>query len=121
SCRVMKTFANSVKFALKGMRAAWSGRNFRIQVAVACVAVVGGAAFAITKTEWLVVLLLVGLVLSAEIMNSAIEQLVDMISPEYHPVAGRVKDLAAGAVLLLAIMSAIVGLVIFLPYIRTLV
>ncbi len=116
----MKSFADSVKFALKGLRAAWSGKNFRIQVAVACVVVVCGAAFSITPTEWLVVLLLVGMVLSAELMNSALEQLVDLISPEFHPVAGRVKDLAAGAVLLLAIISAIAGVVIFLPYLRTL-
>jgi diacylglycerol kinase (ATP) len=54
--------------------------------------------------------------LAAEGFNTAIERLVDLVSPDYHPIAGAVKDIAAGAVLLCAIASAIVGTIIFLPY-----
>lgn len=117
----MKAFADSVKFALMGVRAAWSGRNFKIQLTAACIVIICGLAIGITATEWLVVLIFTGLVLSAEIMNSAIEQLVDLVSPEFHPAAGKVKDLAAGAVLVLAFFSAVAGLVIFIPYLLNII
>lgn len=70
----------------------------------------------ITPIEWCIVCLCYGLVLGAEAFNSAIERLVDLVSPEYHPIAGKVKDIAAGAVLICAISVAIVGLIIFIPY-----
>ena len=57
-----------------------------------------------------------GIVLAAEGFNTAIERFVDLVSPDFHPIAGNVKDVAAGAVLICAIASAIVGVIIFLPY-----
>lgn len=75
-----------------------------------------GIHFDITNTEWCIVCICFGLVLSAEAFNSAIERLVDLVSPEYHPLAGKVKDIAAGAVLINAIASAIIGIIIFIPY-----
>lgn len=75
-----------------------------------------GFYFHITPTEWCIVLLCFGMVLAAEGFNTAIERLVDLISPERHPVAGDVKDVAAGAVLICAIAAAIIGCIIFLPY-----
>ena len=81
-----------------------------------CVVTFGGIHFGITSTEWCIVILCFGIVLAAEGFNTAIERLVDLVSPDYHPIAGAVKDIAAGAVLLCAIASAIVGTIIFLPY-----
>lgn len=75
-----------------------------------------GFYFHITATEWCIVLLCFGMVLAAEGFNTAIERLVDLVSPERHPVAGDVKDVAAGAVLICAIAAAIIGCIIFLPY-----
>lgn len=75
-----------------------------------------GFYFHITPTEWCIVLLCFGMVLAAEGFNTAIERLVDLVSPERHPVAGDVKDVAAGAVLICAIAAAIIGCIIFLPY-----
>ena len=75
-----------------------------------------GLYFHITPTEWCFVLLCFGMVLAAEGFNTAIERLVDLVSPERHPVAGDVKDVAAGAVLICAITAAIIGCIIFLPY-----
>lgn len=75
-----------------------------------------GFHFHITPTEWCIVLLCFGMVLAAEGFNTAIERLVDLVSPERHPVAGDVKDVAAGAVLICAIAAAIIGCIIFLPY-----
>ena len=75
-----------------------------------------GFYFHITPTEWCIVLLCFGMVLAAEGFNTAIERLVDLVSPERDPVAGDVKDVAAGAVLICAIAAAIIGCIIFLPY-----
>ena len=86
-----------------------------------CMAIVvvvsAGLYFLITSTEWCIVLLCFGLVLSAEAFNTAIERLVNLVSPDFHPIAGDVKDVAAGAVLICAIASAIIGCIIFIPYI----
>ena len=75
-----------------------------------------GFYFGITPTEWCIVTICFGVVLAAEGFNTAIERLVDLVSPDFHPIAGDVKDVAAGAVLIFAIAAAIVGCIIFLPY-----
>lgn len=72
--------------------------------------------FNITPTEWCVVVLCFGLVLMAEAFNTAIERLVNLVSPDFHPIAGDIKDVSAGAVLITAIAAAIVGLIVFIPY-----
>ena len=76
-----------------------------------------GLYYEISATEWCIVILWFGLVLMAEAFNTAIERLVDLVSPDFHPLAGTIKDVAAGAVLLGAIAVAIVGSIIFIPYI----
>ena len=85
-----------------------------------CLAIVvvtfAGLYFDITRTEWCIVCLCFGMVLAAEGFNTAIERLVDLVSPKFHPIAGDVKDVAAGAVLICAIAAAIIGLIIFIPY-----
>lgn len=77
---------------------------------------IAGFYFGITPTEWCIVVLCFGIVLAAEGFNTAIERLVDLVSPDYHPIAGDVKDVAAGAVLICALAAAIVGFIVFLPY-----
>ena len=64
----------------------------------------------------MIVILCIGVVIAAELFNTAIEKLVDLVSPERHPIAGQVKDIAAGAVLVCAATAAIIGLVVFIPY-----
>lgn len=76
-----------------------------------------GIYYGISATEWCIVILCFGLVLMAEAFNTAIERLVDLVSPDFHPLAGTIKDVAAGAVLLGAIAVAIAGCIIFIPYI----
>lgn len=80
------------------------------------VVTIAGIYFDITSTEWCIVLLCFGMVLAAEGFNTAIERLVNLVSPNFHPVAGDVKDVAAGAVLICAIAAAIIGIIIFFPY-----
>ncbi len=69
----------------------------------------------VNKTEWLLVLLAIGTVFAAEAMNTAVEQAVDLASPEQHPIAKKAKDLAAGAVLITVITATTIGLLIFVP------
>lgn len=92
-------------------------QNLRIHLFAAGLLIMAGFIFNITITEWLVVVLVIGGVITAELINTAIEFLVDLVSPEYHPLAGKIKDIAAGAVLITALVALIAGLLIFLPYI----
>ncbi len=69
----------------------------------------------ISTQEWLILVLTFGMVLMAEAFNTALEFLTDLVSPEPHPLAGKAKDVAAGAVLITAVMAVVVGMIIFLP------
>lgn len=112
----MKKRLRSFKYAGKGVaRVASTEANFMIHLAAAAGVTGLGLYFGLAAWEWCAVILCFGLVLSAEAMNSAVERLVDFVSPGLHEKAGEVKDIAAGAVLLSAIMAAAVGLLIFLP------
>jgi len=75
----------------------------------------------VTRFEWLILILAIGSVISAEVMNSAIETVVDMVQPNYHPLAGMAKDIAAGAVLVTAIQAAVIGMIVFAPSLLRLV
>ena len=90
--------------------------NAWIHCAAIVLVTLAGFHFGITPTEWCIVTLCFGMVLAAEGFNTAIERLVDLVSPDYHPIAGDVKDIAAGAVLICAIAAAIIGIIVFLPY-----
>ena len=113
-----------LKKQLRSFRYAWQGirqcvgreqnLSFHLIVTVAVVAL--GFGLGITRGEWVVVCLCIGLVISAELFNTAIERLVDLVSPQRHPLAGQVKDIAAGAVLVCALAAIAVGLIIFVPY-----
>lgn len=97
-----------------------SQHNFRIHLVFVVLVVLAGFLFSISLSEWLVLMLTIALVLSLEMINSAIEYLVDLVTKEHHPLAGKVKDIAAGAVLVAAIISVIIGLIIFIPKICSL-
>lgn len=93
----------------------------KIHLLAAAVVVLAGWWLQVTTWEWVALLLCMGSVISLEAVNSSIEQLTDIASPDYLEAAGRVKDLAAGAVLLAALVSAIVGGIIFIPKIFELI
>lgn len=88
----------------------------RLHVLSALIVVVAGFAFGVTKVEWCLLAGSIGLVITAEIFNTSLEALTNLVSPEFNPLAGKVKDLAAGAVLIAAITAAVVGTIVFLPY-----
>jgi diacylglycerol kinase (ATP) len=112
----MKKRILSFKYAFKGIGLVASSQvNFRIHLAAAASVLVLGFWLGISAGEWLAVLLCFAAVMSAEAFNSAIEGLVDFVSPGHHDKAGAVKDMAAGAVLISALVSAVIGCIIFLP------
>ena len=95
--------------------------NSRIHVfAMACV-IVFGFLLRISPMEWCVVALCCGAVLMAEAMNSAVEAIADLVSPEFHPLVKKAKDVGAAGVLMMAIAAAVAGLIIFLPKITALI
>jgi diacylglycerol kinase (ATP) len=113
----MKNRIASFKYALNGIRLMFkSGPNFIIQLIIAFITLSAGIYFQIRATEWTIILICISGVLSAEIFNTAIEKIVDHLSPEKNKYAGEIKDLAAGAVLLFSIITAIIGIIIFYPY-----
>ena len=89
--------------------------NFKIQLVAAITAIILGIFFNISTTEWLFVISCSMLVLSLELLNTALENVCNIITKEIHPVIKIVKDVAAGAVLVSAIGSVIIGVIIFLP------
>jgi diacylglycerol kinase (ATP) len=112
----MKKRIQSFGYAGRGIRLVFSSEaNMKIHLAVTLVVVICGFYFQISIFEWIACLLCIGLVFSAEMINTAIENVVDLTSPDFHELAGKAKDIAAGAVLICAIISVIIGLSIFLP------
>lgn len=111
-----KSLWKSFYYAGVGIYSAFlSERNMKIHVSFMILVILAGLYFQISLSEWIACIILFGVVISAEIMNTAIETTVDLAMPEKHPKAKLAKDLSAGAVLVLAIISVIVGLIIFLP------
>ncbi|MEM9052379.1 MAG: diacylglycerol kinase family protein [Bacteroidota bacterium] len=106
----------SFKYAFAGLKSLIKDEhNSRVHLFAASIAVTAGILLEITKTEWFVILILIGLVFSAELFNSAIENICDLVSPEKNDLVKKAKDQAAGAVLVIAMVAAIVGLWIFVP------
>jgi len=95
-----------------------STHNAWLHIGCFVVVIFFGLFFQITKIEWVMVLIVSGIVFISEAFNTAIEIDMDLTSPNFHPYAKDTKDVAAGAVLLSAILAVIVGLMIFVPYIK---
>ena len=107
-------FRKSFLFAIQGFRTAIATeRNIKVMLAVGACAVVAGLTLQLDLLSWAIVLLCCGVVIMAELMNTAVETVVDLVSPEFHPLAGRAKDIAAAAVWVLSVIVAIVGVLVF--------
>lgn len=108
---------HSFSFAIAGiLNALKNERNMRIHAFSSIFVLFASYFFSITKIEWLFILIAIGGMFALELMNTAIERVVDLATLDYHPLAKQAKDLAAGAVFVYAILSVIIGMVIFLPY-----
>ena len=115
--RDMKKFIASLLHAIRGIRVGvMEHRNLKVQVGVAFATLIAGFFLDVSNLEWCLILLCIGLVISLELVNSAIEGLVDLVAPEWQPLAGKVKDLAAGSVLFFSLISLCVGIILFRKY-----
>ena len=111
-----KKLRNSFKYAFEGIEEAWkTEQNLKIHFVIMALVIIAGFIFKISVMEWIVCLLLFAIVISLELINTAIETTVDIAMPEINEKAKYAKDIAAGAVLFSAMISVIIGLIIFLP------
>jgi len=110
------TLRDSFRYAFQGIRLLCrEERNFRIHLAMAGIVCVLAIALQFTLLKWSILLLTIGFVMTVEALNTAVERLVDLIQPEQHPLAGKAKDIAAGAVLIAGVISVIIGILLFVP------
>lgn len=113
---MLKKRIDSFGFAFKGvLELLKTQTNARIHLCAAVIVFISGYYFQITSTEWCLCIFTISAVLAAEAFNTALEFLTDLVSPDYHILAGKTKDVAAAGVLITAIGAAIIGLIIFLP------
>lgn len=111
-----KKLINSFKYAFSGIASSFkTERNMKIHVLIMILVIIAGIVFKISALDWIILTIMIALVISAELFNTTVETVVDMITKERNEKAKLAKDIAAGAVLVLAIGSVIVGLIIFIP------
>lgn len=114
--RGIKKFINSFSYPIRGLKYAYRNeQNLTVDVGISILVAIAGFIFKLNSTEWVVVALTIGAVISLELVNTAIEAAIDMVTEEYHPLAKVAKDTSAAAVFIIAIVAVIVGLIIFLP------
>ena len=113
---MLKRRLRSFNFAFKGVSDLFKSQaNARIHLLLAALALAAGFFFHLSNTEWLALILTIGMVMAAEAFNTSLEYLTDLASPEFHPLAGKAKDAAAAGVLITAASAVFIGLVLFLP------
>ena len=116
-----RTFKGSVKNCLDGISyVTKSEKNFKREIALGIIALILAYILKIDKIEFIIILTMICLVLTTEIINTAIERTVDLVTKEYHELARIAKDVSAGSVLVTSIFALIIGIIIFIPKIITL-
>lgn len=109
-----KKFWHSFRFAAQGIAAAFKSElNMKVHSCFAVLVLAAAAVFRLPPSSWMRLLLAITLVLAAELLNTAVEATIDLVSPEIHPLAKKAKDTAAGAVLLAAVFAVITGIYVF--------
>jgi diacylglycerol kinase len=110
---VLKTM-HSFRYAGQGVVALFrSENNAKVHLLAAVVVIISGICLKISRIEWAIIMLQIGAVFAAEAINTALEKLCDLVEPAYHPQIKAIKDLASGAVLLLAVSAVVVAVLIF--------
>jgi len=109
------SFRKSFLFAIQGFRTAVrTERNIKVMIGGGIGAIVAGFVVGLDPLSWAIVLVCCGVVISAELLNTAVETVVDLVSPEFHPLAGRAKDIAAAASWTISAFVAVAGLLVYL-------
>jgi len=113
----IRRLINSFRFAFRGFKQlVQSEQNFRVHLVVSFLALIFGVYFNIKIWQWCLVVLMIGFVLILEILNTVFERMVDMLRPRLHVYVGDIKDMMSAVVLVASIASAVIGLLIFVPY-----
>ncbi len=108
------TFVRSFGYAIEGfVTAVKTERNIKVMLGIGLVAIVAGLVLELDLLSWIIIFICCGLVVFAELCNTAMEAIVDLASPDIHPLAKRAKDIAAASVFTLSGTSAVVGLLVF--------
>ena len=119
--RGLLRFVRSFTFSISGLIYAYKYEQSMLVHVLATICVIAANFFfGVTAVEWLVTILAIGIVLSAELINTAIEAIVDMVTLEFHPLAKIAKDCGSAATFVLAMMAATIGCVVYIPYITEL-
>ena len=114
--RKMKKIKNSFKYAIEGIWTSFkTERNMKIHIFIMILVIIAGIILKINKSEWIICIILFAIVIGSELFNTSIETIVDMVMPEKNEKAKIAKDVSAGAVLVVALGAAIIGLIIFAP------
>ena len=117
-----RSFLAGLLHALDGVKEGYrSERSMRIHCAAAVLVILLGLLLGLSAWEWIVCVILIGLVIASELLNTALEHIVDILMPELNPRAKRVKDTAAGAVLVVSLAAAIAGAILFVPKVWNLI
>ena len=107
----------SIGFAIKGaLKLVTTEHSVMVQFSIAILITIAGIYFNITKEEWLIQTLAIGLVLAIEGLNTAVEKVADFVHPDFHERIGFIKDIAAGAVFFAALTAISIGAIIYIPY-----
>lgn len=115
------SFLKSVSFAISGISASFKEKHIRIHYCISTLVVLAGLYFRLSMAEWIFALSCIAGVIALEMVNTAIERSVDLVTGEYHLLAKQAKDIAAGAVLIYSIYSVVVGIIIFGPKLWSLI
>ncbi|MGE4554558.1 MAG: diacylglycerol kinase family protein [Candidatus Paceibacterota bacterium] len=109
-----KKLINSFTHAFSGLRIAYFGQNFRLMIALVLIVFLLGILFKISYEEWLILVLVIGFILTLEILNTFFEELLDILEPDYSKKIKVIKDLSSAAVLMMSLTAFILGIIIFL-------
>lgn len=117
-----KNFTESFGHALDGLlHCIRHERNIRIHFVTGCIVFILALVLSMRIVHMMILVLVIAMVIICEMINTAIENVIDLVSPEYHPLAKIVKDITAGAVLFASIAAVIVGCLLFIPYLWALI
>lgn len=118
-CKKESFLSNRIKSIGYAFKGAWyllkTESSIKVQFVIAILVTIAGFYFDISKTEWLIQIGFIGLVMSIEGLNTAVEYVADFIHPEHHQSIGRIKDIAAGAVFIASVAAVIAAIVIYFP------
>ena len=111
-------FFNSVNYSMAGLRYAYKNeQSMTIHVTMTASVIILGIVLDITRMEWIICIFLLGMIMATELINTALEAVVDLVTQDYHPLAKIAKDTASAAVFIFSIVAAIIGGFIFIPHI----